>query len=711
MLVGFSFICWHFQANIKQVSANRQQSINTTLQVYPDQLKINGDQYQLIGKDLATGQQVQVYGYIKTRQEQRHLSQLQLCSTWKIKGKIEPISIATNVNQFNARQFAWSRHIYNQITIDRIQNISVLNESSSQVLINWCHEIRSSLIHYFGTMPPMLRLYCNSLIIGNSDAEFSTVMVGVKQLGLIHLFCISGMHVVLFVEVLKKLLIYCRLNKETINWILIITLPAYLIIGGGSASLIRATLMTELALIGQINFLKLQRLDIWSLSLLGGLMYQPLVLLTLGGQLSYLLALMLQFLPHNGNQLVNAVLLNLIGLPSILNYIFEWHCLSLFTSYLMIPFFSTIIFPTILISSLVYRWLPISGQLVNQGLEMFQALIDFVSRLPGMIHFGRPDVLGAWLLFCLTLFVFLQPQSNKRWLVLIGSYCMIFVLIHFPLDGEVTFFDIGQGDSFLIREPFNRRVTLIDTGGQLQFPKPKWAQQTVTSDRAMKTSVNYLKSRGISQVNTLNLSHQDADHIGFSSAILMNMRVKQITFPKGMEQQTNFKRKVLPLALKQHTRLVPVTNETSVPDLPLQIMHPFKAGHGANEDSVVLAGKFAGITFLFMGDLDRAGERAIISKYPDLSVDVLKLGHHGSKTASDPAFIRQVKPQLAIISAGRMNRYGHPNQETLTTLKKEQIRSMSTQQFGMISYQYDLFKHYHFVTKLKGSELTWMLQH
>lgn len=188
------------------------------------------------------------------------------------------------------------------------------------------------------------------------------------------------------------------------------------------------------------------------------------------------------------------------------------------------------------------------------------------------------------------------------------------------------------------------------------------------------------------------------------------MKVKQITFPKGMEQQANFKRKVLPLALKQHTQLIPITDKVRVPGLPLQIMHPFKSGHGANEDSVVLAGKFAGTTFLFMGDLDRAGERAIMSKYPDLKVDVLKLGHHGSKTASDPAFIRQVKPQLAIISAGRMNRYGHPNQETLTTLKKDQIQSMSTQKFGMISYQYDLFKHRRWVTKLKGNELAWMLR-
>lgn len=177
-----------------------------------------------------------------------------------------------------------------------------------------------------------------------------------------------------------------------------------------------------------------------------------------------------------------------------------------------------------------------------------------------------------------------------------------------------------------------------------------------------------------------------------------------------MEQQANFKKKVLPIALKQHTKLTPVTDQSLVADLPLQVVHPFTKGHGANEDSVALYGQFGGTSFLFMGDLDRTGEKAILMKYPNLTVDVLKLGHHGSKTASDPAFIKKLGPRTAIVSAGRMNRYGHPNQETLTTMKQNEVAVVSTQKFGMISYQYDLFNHCKWSTKLKGDELEWMLQ-
>jgi len=115
---------------------------------------------------------------------------------------------------------------------------------------------------------------------------------------------------------------------------------------------------------------------------------------------------------------------------------------------------------------------------------------------------------------------------------------------------------------------------------------------------------------------------------------------------------------------------------------------PFQAGKAENEDSLVLTGRFGGQRFMFTGDLDRAGERAIVQRYPQLKVDVLKLGHHGSKTATDPQVLQQLGVRRGIISAGRHNRYGHPNAETLATLRQQRILTYSTAQQGMITYRY-----------------------
>lgn len=701
--------CGYFAVQINNATLNNQQDQLIKLRVYPDELKVNGDRYSAIAYDLSHHQKVQMYGYIDSQAKQQQFTKIKDTTEWIVQGKRSGILPATNENQFDSIQFNLTKHIYNQVNIEKIESIQRAKIPTKLVWQNQCHRIRIFLIQYFAKIPATTRDYCNSLLIGNSPSDFYEKMSGVKQLGLIHLFSISGMHVVIFISLLRRLLIELHFNKEWTTWVLIVVLPAYLIIGGGSSSLIRSILMAELSLFGQAKLCHLSKVDIWSLGLLGGLLIQPNVLLTLGGQLSYLLALMLQFLPDQHESLMNAVLLNLVGLPSILYFVFEWHVLSLLASYLMIPFFSVVIFPLVIVAALSFGTLPQVTNLIEQCLNLFQFVVNQIGELPGLIHFGKPPLMLAMGLFVISLIVAALPNNRRCWLGLVASYLAIFCLIHFPLAGEVVFFDIGQGDSFLIRTPFNRNVILIDTGGQLTFPKPNWANGTSPTSRAMRVSVNYLKSKGISQIDTLCLSHQDTDHIGYSSDVLKHLKVKQIIYPAGMESQANFKQKVLPLAQHQHSKLVPVTDSSQIANFPLQILHPFKAGKGANEDSMVLSGKFGHKQFLFMGDLDQNGEKQVIKRYPNLKTDVLKLGHHGSKTASAPSFIKQVQPEVAIISAGRMNRYGHPNNKTMKTLKKQNVPSLSTQKYGMIKYEFDPFNHQKWITILKGNELTWML--
>ena len=99
----------------------------------------------------------------------------------------------------------------------------------------------------------------------------------------------------------------------------------------------------------------------------------------------------------------------------------------------------------------------------------------------------------------------------------------------------------------------------------------------------------------------------------------------------------------------------------------------------------------AGKNWLFTGDLGQEGEKEIITKMPNLRVDYFKLGHHGSKTSSNPDFLKQIAPEKVFISAGRNNRFGHPHKETLDTLKSQNIQWASTQDCGMISWYYGKF--------------------
>ena len=97
-----------------------------------------------------------------------------------------------------------------------------------------------------------------------------------------------------------------------------------------------------------------------------------------------------------------------------------------------------------------------------------------------------------------------------------------------------------------------------------------------------------------------------------------------------------------------------------------------------NDDSIVLYGQFYQKRFLFTGDLEEAGEKKLLENYPQLQVDILKVGHHGSKGSSSGVFLDQLHPQLALISVGKKNRYQHPHKELLDRLEERSISYLRT---------------------------------
>lgn len=129
-------------------------------------------------------------------------------------------------------------------------------------------------------------------------------------------------------------------------------------------------------------------------------------------------------------------------------------------------------------------------------------------------------------------------------------------------------------------------------------------------------------------------------------------------------------------------------------------MWPNKKSIGENGDSLTLLSEQGTKKWLFTGDLDIENENKIL-ELGAFKIDYLKAGHHGSKTASGDKLLDQTRPQIAFISAGRHNRYGHPNKETLSRLKEHQIKSLNTADCGMITWYYYPFGHERLTTFLR----------
>lgn len=697
----FLGICHKEKVNIQTISVQKEVLVQDRLYlISPDNITVKNDMVVAQVKDLQTKEKIKLSYYPKNKKELQKFKEQTEQSLWKVTGKLSPISPSTNFNEFDSQRYYWQFHIYNRLTATKLTKVETCKQKN---LLQWCYHIRASLSQYYQTLPEPLGGYCQQLTIGMKGDQNQDFMESVKKLGLLHLFCISGMHIFLIIEIVERLLTYCRFNRENIRGVLICTLPLYLIIGGGSISLVRAIIMAELGLIQKIS--GLSSLDGWALSLIGGLVFDPWLLLTLGGQLSYLLAFTLQMLPDTLGNFKQSLILNLISLPSILSFVYEVHLLTFISSFIIIPIFSTIIFPLVLLCALCYPFLPGPVILITHSFQLFDSLLIYLSGLPGMVTFGKPNIICALFLLVTTLII-IEKFNYQAILILCSLYLCSFMSIHIPYFGEVNFVDIGQGDSIVIRYPLTNKIELIDTGGKVKFFRSTQSSNQ-RYDLANRTSIPYLKSCGVSKIDTIYLSHHDIDHIGYLPNILQNFKVGQILVPSGMEKQKSLL-KLIPNDAVNSPRIIPTTMQSKIKKSQLRVIHPFTPGQGNNEDSMVLQGEFGGKVFMFMGDLDQVGEKAIMQKFA-LKCDVLKLGHHGSKTSSAPQFIAKLSPQIGIISAGRKNRYGHPNQETLATLKRYNVRALSTQKYGMIRYRY--FGHQGvWETRLKGDEFSWMLQ-
>lgn len=686
----------HQQLAGRRVSAFTESQTTLTVRFQPDALSIRGATYSFVGRSAATGERLIFHGRIGSATELHRLQTLSRPQFWQVQGTQSGLLPATNFNQFDGAAY-WSRRgIGKQV---KIAQVTPLVASSSPLTwwSDWWHSLRARLIQACQRLPGALKVYALGLFPGSRALEATQELEGMQRLGLLHLFSISGLHVSLILLAVEWFCVHCRLPRNLWERGMIVGLPGYFILAGGGGSILRAGLMRGLQLTGRQLGVRVSSLDAWSLALIAALVGNTGLLFELGSQLSFGLSLTLILLEQESFAWRQLGLM-LVSLPSLLNGLFQWHLLTLLANWLVVPLFPVLLLPLTVMGTVVFPWAPGISTGCATLLGWFDQAMTWLGTLPGNLIFGKPWWWVSWFWLWLALGVFSRPANQRRKLlrVLILSYGLMYGAIHLPWHGEVAYFDVGQGDSILIRDRFNQHVSLIDTGGHLGFRQPRWVPAAPVTYAADRTSVAYLRSRGITTIDDLYLTHHDADHIGDLPALLKAFRVKRVLVPAGMEHEPAWQHL---LANRQATTVVMPIKTTS--KLPLTVRHPFEAAPAENANSLALQGQYGGLNFLFMGDLDQAGEQKMLEVDPQLRTDVLKLGHHGSKTASGVAFLNQVKPRWGIISAGRHNRYGHPNPETLERLRADQIPAVSTQTSGMIRYVF-AGQHGEWQTKLKG---------
>lgn len=233
--------------------------------------------------------------------------------------------------------------------------------------------------------------------------------------------------------------------------------------------------------------------------------------------------------------------------------------------------------------------------------------------------------------------------------------------------------DVGQGESILLHA-VNKNI-LIDTGGNLFSKKSYIADNTV----------RMLKSLGIYKLDYLIITHGDYDHIGEAIPIVENIKVGKILFNSN-RYNTNEKR-LIKILNKKGIEYGKFNEGERLFFKNLKLYSINKEFEDENDSSLVLYVIINGYKLLLTGDASIKSEEYYINNYT-LTLDFLKLGHHGSRTSTSSLLLEKTNPKFALISCGKDNKFKHPHEEIIERLNAYQIPYYRTDQDGSIKIDF-----------------------
>lgn len=233
---------------------------------------------------------------------------------------------------------------------------------------------------------------------------------------------------------------------------------------------------------------------------------------------------------------------------------------------------------------------------------------------------------------------------------------------------KVHYIDVDQGDSILIQQDGHNMI--IDAGTNV----------------AETTVVNYLKAQGVTKLDYVIGTHPHEDHIGGLDKVIDTFEVGKVFMPKVNHTTQTFKSVVTSIQNKGLKITTPKVGDSyGLGNARWQILAPNNSSYdNLNNYSIVTKLKFGNNSFIFTGDAESLSEGEILQKQLDISSDVLKVGHHGSRTSTTQNFLNKVNPKYAVISCGKGNKYGHPTQETLNKLRDKNIELYRTDECGNV---------------------------
>lgn len=614
-------------------------------------------------------------------------------------GSILKFKKPTNLGQFNEYDYYKSKKYDCKMYGDSLTVESHTYNKLSETLRQWKKQWQYI---YETQLPSSQAGIIEAMVLGEKDNLDEKVKELYQKNGIGHIMAISGLHISILglgiYQLLKRIGMY--------EWLCIgissIFLLFYGMLTGFSVSALRAIIMIVLALISKLVGRTYDMLTAMAVSGIFILLRSPMEIRSCSFLLSFgavfgigFIAPILKDIIGVKSKILNSLLagisVQLVILPITAYFFYQIPIYGIIINLFILPFMSILLVLSIFAVFCFYIS-PVLGKFIFgsvHGILWYYEKICFLfEKLPNSnFVIGKPSKLQIVIYVILTsgfiFFLYYHKRFNKYFI-----YCLpyfMFVLCTIPSKQlEITMLDVGQGDSIFFR---TGKITYLMDGGSTDIKK-------VGAYRILP----FLKASGVGTLDYMIISHTDKDHINGLIELLEEVRegkyhIKNLLLPKLTNPDDSYK-KIENLATQCRIQIFYLERGKcwKKEKLSVTCVHPNKdfLEEDKNECSTILSVKYGKVQILLTGDVEKMGEEEILPYLGEHQI--LKVAHHGSKTSSTEAFLKKVKPKIALISCGKNNTYGHPHKEVLERMKQMKSKIYNTCINGSVCIKSDGIK-------------------
>ena len=547
-----------------------------------------------------------------------------------------------------------------------------------------------------------------ALVLGQRETLSREVSQKIARAGLAHLLAISGLHVGMLAAALFALARTARLPTRRAQVVAVIATLAYVMLIGAPASAVRAALMVLLWTLTRLAGRASSAFDVLGLAAILLLLARPWSVVEPGFQLSFAGAAAVGYAYSSARRiprirslppLLRGIALSLLAsvaavlltAPITASHFGRVAPAAILGNLAAIPLLG-LAMPALFLSAILSPWPALAAWPVGAAVVLLQA-IDALAGALSAFGWASFDIASPGLLpvaaYAITLVLLAQAfhgaWERRRLFLVLGPMVAFFIIgpsIRARVSSEqvtVYVLDVGQGDAIAIATP-GRHWLLVDAG-------PKIRDYDAGASRVLP----FLREQGARTLEVWLASHPDLDHVGGAPAVLEGIGAKRVIGSGRVTGQSG-QIAVLQWLTEQSAAWYKAVegSRLAVDGVELTFLHPDSDlaesdAAGPNDFSLVFLLTYGEFTMLFTGDVSGEVEDRLSLEYGEaLEAEVLKIAHHGSASSTTSRFLAAVQPELAVISVGRGNLYGHPSPRVLRRLEALGIPVRRTDRDGTL---------------------------